>query len=82
MSQLNVSYKSSLLMSNTENLVLGLSGSLISSTQFLRERSLIMVLHTASVAVAVRVTNGSLLFKIDLSSDMRPESEICGQSQI
>ena len=72
MSQLNVSYKSSLLMSNTENLVLGLSGSLISSTQFLIERSLIMVLHTASVAVAVRATNGSLLFKIDLSSDLWP----------
>ena len=80
MSQLNVSYKSSLLMSNTENLVLGLSGSLISSTQFLRERSLIMVLRTASVAVAVRVTNGSLLFKIDLSSDMRPESDLNASS--
>ena len=72
MSQLNVSYKSSLLMSNTENLVLGLSGSVISSTQFLIERSLIMVLRNASVAVAIRATNGSLLFKIDLSSDMRP----------
>ena len=58
MSQLNVSYKSSLLMSNTENL--GLSRSVISSTQFLIERSLIMVLRTASVAVAIRATNGSI----------------------
>ena len=72
MSQLNVSYKSSLLMSNTENLVLGLSRSVISSTQFLIERSLIMVLRNASVAVAIGATNGSLLLKIDLSSDMRP----------
>ena len=41
-----------------------------------------MDLHTASVAVAVavRAMNGSLLFKIDLSSDMRPESDLNASS--